>query len=51
MIKSQTLLDASNDWFRDLVCVIGAHGNVEVSEDNLRRIVTAPKPEKPAQEA
>lgn len=38
------------DKFRDLAREIGAHENAEVFEENLRRIVTAPKPEKPAQE-
>lgn len=34
------------DKFRDLAREIGAHENAEVFEENLRRIVTAPKPEK-----
>ena len=38
------------DKFRDLAREIGAHENAEVFEENLRRIVTAPKPEKPAPE-
>jgi hypothetical protein len=38
------------DKFRDLAREIGAHENPEVFEANLRRIVRAPKPEKPVQE-
>lgn len=34
------------DKFRDLAREIGAHENAEVFEENLRRIVTAPKPDK-----
>lgn len=33
------------DKFRALAREIGAHENAEVFEENLRRIVTAPKPE------
>jgi hypothetical protein len=39
------------DKFRDLAREIGAHENAEVFEANLRRIVRAPKPEKPAKES
>ena len=47
------MTDAPNpqaDKFRDLAREIGAHENAEVFEENLRRIVTAPKPEQPVQE-
>lgn len=36
--------------FQELAREIGAHENAEVFEENLRRIVTAPKPDKPAPE-